>query len=354
VAIDAVMGTRTAVGRPAATGWLRGAEFDGVLIFGVAALGLASGAAVVTWPGLFPLILTLDLWLLGYHHVISTFTRISFDAASFRQYRALVLWLPLGVVAGVIVLAAGVGVWTLPTIYLYWQWWHYTRQSYGVAQLYRRKGDGGSRGAMMAAIYLLPLAGILSRSAQDPGRFLGAELRVLPVPDVGVALALAVAGVGVGWWLWEQAGTIRRGDGAWAYRAYIVSHLAIFAVGYLLIRQIDHGWLVLNVWHNAQYILVVWMFNNTRFKDGVDARARLLSTLSQRRYLVFYFGVSLLISSAVYLSLQGALGLVAASSLPLALIVYQSINFHHYIVDSVIWKVRRPQIATNLGVSAGT
>jgi hypothetical protein len=40
----------------------------------------------------------------------------------------------------------------------------------------------------------------------------------------------------------------------------------------------------------------------------------------------------------------------AALLLP-ALVIYQSINFHHYIVDSVIWKVRRKPLQTTLGIA---
>jgi hypothetical protein len=29
---------------------------------------------------------------------------------------------------------------------------------------------------------------------------------------------------------------------------------------------------------------------------------------------------------------------------------YQSINFHHYIVDSFIWKTRRPKVRAELGL----
>ncbi len=40
-------------------------------------------------------ILVADLWLLGDHHVVSTFARPCFDAGSFRQYRFFVTGLPL-------------------------------------------------------------------------------------------------------------------------------------------------------------------------------------------------------------------------------------------------------------------
>jgi hypothetical protein len=39
------------------------------------------------------------------------------------------------------------------------------------------------------------------------------------------------------------------------------------------------------------------------------------------------------------------------SLLPL-IVVYQAINFHHYIVDSIIWKIRRKPIQKTLGISA--
>ena len=126
-------------------------------------------------PKLFPLVVVADMWLLGFHHVISTYTRLAFDSESFRTYRFLVLWLPLIVLLGTISLMGLFGRWILPTIYLYWQWFHYTRQSYGIAQIYRRKaGALGEEPPLLtkAAIYLLPLWGILHRSWQKPATFL--------------------------------------------------------------------------------------------------------------------------------------------------------------------------------------
>jgi hypothetical protein len=39
------------------------------------------------------------------------------------------------------------------------------------------------------------------------------------------------------------------------------------------------------------------------------------------------------------------------ASLPLVAIVYQAINFHHYVVDAVIWKVRRKPVQQNFGIT---
>ncbi len=156
--------------------WLRSAPFDLWFIFGVAGLALASGYACVLEPSLFPRILFLDLYLLGYHHVVSTFTRLAFDRDSFLEHRFLVVWLPIIVLLTVVSVVVVVGGWVLPTAYFYWQWFHYTRQSYGIERVYRAKASEGgideatpgSDLVTRAALYLPPLWGILLRSYQSP------------------------------------------------------------------------------------------------------------------------------------------------------------------------------------------
>jgi hypothetical protein len=38
---------------------------------------------------LYPILLLADLWLLGYHHVVATYTRLAFDTQSLRRNRFL-------------------------------------------------------------------------------------------------------------------------------------------------------------------------------------------------------------------------------------------------------------------------
>lgn len=338
-----------------AWGWLRNASFDSLFIGGVAAVALASTALVVWQPMLFALVVVADMWLLGFHHVVSTFTRLAFDTESFRTYRALVLWLPLIVLAVVLALVSLFGGWILPTVYLYWQWFHYTRQSYGIAQIYRRKaGSLGDEPALLtkSIIYLLPLWGILHRSWEKPDSFLGMEVEVLPVPLVVVQAAAVVTLAAVGWWSWRLLVAARQRRLPVAYTLYMASHLVIFAFGYLVVDSLDFGWLTINIWHNAQYILLVWMYNNNRFKGGVDPQHRFLSAISQPRRVAIYFLVCLGISSLFYALLGGTLNLLGFSVLTLSLIAYQTINFHHYIVDGIIWKVRKPKLQENLGLAS--
>lgn len=334
-------------------GWLRGVGFDSTYIVGIASLAVLCGWVVVSNPALFMAVFVLNAWLLGQHHVISTFTRLTFDKDSLKEHRFLVTWLPILVLAAVIIACLALGGWILTTVYLYWQWWHYTRQSYGVSRIYQRKAGLNNDALNKLVIYSLPVAGILYRSWQAPERYLFTEVRVVPVPSWLVAVAGAFALAVIACWILRLTRDWFLGTVHMAHTLYVCSHLVIFGLGYLAIDNINHGWLVLTVWHNCQYILTVWMFNNNRFKETVDPKHRFLSSISRRDRIFTYVAVCLLISTVFYGALRYSLGWIAvatATSLPLFAIAFQAINFHHYVVDAVIWKVRRKPIQQNLGI----
>jgi hypothetical protein len=334
-------------------GWLRGRRFDSTYILGIASLAVVCGAVVVSSPALFPVAFVLNAWLLGQHHVVSTFTRLIFDKESLHEHRFLLTWLPVIMLAAVLIACVAVGTWILTTVYLYWQWWHYTRQSYGVSRIYQRKAGLENDLPNKLVIYALPVWGILNRSWQAPDKFLFMDVRVVPVPSWLVAAAGAVTVAVIGWWLLRVARDWFLGSLSIAHTLYVCSHLLMFGIGYLATENINHGWLVLTIWHNCQYILTVWMFNNNRFKDTRHVKHRFLSFISQRNRVFTYMGICLGISALLYWALRASLGwmtAVTATSLPLFIIAFQAINFHHYVVDAVIWKVRRKPIQQNLGI----
>lgn len=338
-------------------GWLRDKSFDTLFIVGISILAVYSGLVVLYAPGLFPYVLFLDLWFLGYHHVVSTYTRLCFDRESLREHWFLMFGLLPLVVLAVFLVGRWLGFWAIASIYLYWQWFHYTRQSWGIQQAYRAKAKGQVREPdwlIKAMFYLLPLTGILYRSWQAPPTFLGMELRVVPVPLFLVVLVGAAALVSVLWFSWLRLQAFRRGEGPLAHTWYMVSHCMIFSAGYLLIEDITVGWLVINIWHNAQYMLFVWHFNTNKFRDGVSVKAHLLSYLSQPKNWWLYFGLCLAITTALYGSLKYASSFVATVAVPTGIVVFQSLNFHHYIVDSRIWKLRKPRLQETLDIAKTT
>ena len=246
--------------------------------------------------------------------------------------------------AATIAMAWGVGIWTVTTAYLYWQWFHYTRQSYGIERAYRHKSDPNALiddRLTKWSLYLVPLAGIVYRSWQAQDTFLGMPVRVIPIPDVVMLTVSCIAGAVFAAWLGRQVIAAAQGRLAATHFAYLLSHYIIFVTGYLVIEDVTSGWLVLNIWHNIQYIMFVWAFNNRRFKDEVDPARPFISKLCQTRNMVAYFAVCLSISSAAYFALQVAGS--AANPVPVALVGAIAINFHHYVVDGMIWKRKRTQ-----------
>ena len=110
-------------------GWLDNVHFDSLMIIGVFALAVVSGVIVTLRPELFVPIMLVDVWLLGYHHVISTFTKLAGTKQDRKDNWMLIYPLTaLGLVA-VAGLASTFGIWTVVTIYLFWQWFHYTHKS---------------------------------------------------------------------------------------------------------------------------------------------------------------------------------------------------------------------------------
>lgn len=337
-----VGGSTVAVG----PGWLSGPAFDRHFIVTAAAIAILSGMLVAAHPGLFVPVLLLDLWLLGYHHVVSTYTQLCFDRENFARRRWLIFGLFPAVFAAVAAIGVTAGIWLLATIYLYWQWFHYTRQSYGIAQAYRRAAGGIADNEQLSRIvfYLVPLWGILHRAHQAPEFFLGLPVAHPPVPGWMVNTVAVLALAGLGWWIISRAMLWRDGRLPVGHTLYTISHFAVFYTGYVAISDINAGWIALNIWHNAQYIAFVWLQNNRRF-GGSGARpdgSLFLAWLSQRKNLWAYLGFCLAISTAVYAGLQMSLADLAGVA-ALLIIAYQTINFHHYIVDALIW--RRPRQA---------
>ena len=77
--------------------------------------------------------------------------------------------------------------------------------------------------------------------------------------------------------------------------------------------------------------------------------------LSQSRNVALYFLFGLALTSAIYLALDYLLSDVMAIGGAVVL-VYMTLNFHHYIVDSMIWKARKKPMQKVLGLNgpAGT
>ncbi len=326
--------------------WLRNRSFDMIFLLLPLALGMLTVGLCTLEPALFPYLLLADLWLLGYHHVISTYTRIAFDWVSAKRHYFLVFVLPVLVVAATYGAYRLIGHWVIASVYLYWQWFHYTRQSYGISRYYLSRG--GKTPATLyhplhtAALWALPITGILYRSWQAPGTFLMMELKVIPISFVVVAVAMVASAALILWQLRQWYMLRKAGFMHGSYAVYMLSHHAMFLFGYILVDDINTGWLGVNIWHNLQYILFVWMQNNQKFKGGIVPNQKLVSGMSQDGRIIYYMVVCLGFTFGVYILFAIiSQSLQVVSTVAVMLIVFMSVNFHHYVVDAVIWRRKK-------------
>ena len=331
--------------------WIRNAQFDMIFIWGLLGLSALTGLVIMFEPSLFWPILMIDLWFLGYHHVISTYTRICFDKESLRENGMLLFGLLPAVVIGTRGAVWVFGIWVVVTIYFYRQCWHYTRQSWGISRAYRgkdREADYEDGWLDQAIFYAVPIFGILSRSAEQHPTFIGIELWSFPVPVEVAAFSGYAAMALLAVWLLLRVRAAANGRLATVHTMYMISHFGIFYLGYLATNDITLGWLMINIWHNAQYILFVWLYNNKRFKDGVSEDAPFLSYISQNGRFWLYMLVCIAITGVIYWGVLRTIDWLFFAGLSATIVLYQIVNFHHYIVDSKIWKMRAKEVRNTL------
>lgn len=340
----------TAVALPS----FRNPTFDNFFISVIPAIAVVTAITIHFYPEYFEDVLLADLMLLGYHHVISTYTRLAFAKVSVKEHRFLLLQLPLIVLFSVWLLVYVGLVWAIATIYLHWQWWHYTRQSEGVAKALAMKlgsAEAGEARLNRVVFYSTPIAAILFASSRQPATFLFMDVVMLPVPELMAWCVLAVWGALLIHWLARQSVALKNGQLHVQHFIYLCSHHLVYFVAYIAIKDITIGWLAINIWHNMQYISFVWHFNANRFKSGVEKSYFLISWISQPHRVFIYLGVCFLTTLAFYGTINQAIDFLSPyTALPLVVIAYQTVNFHHYIVDSIIWKMRNPKIRQTLGV----
>ncbi len=339
--------------------WLEAPAVDLTLIVGV--LGVAGGfaAVVARAPQLFLPVLGVHTWLFAFAHVVATFTRLGAVPADRRRHRWLLFGLPPLLFVLTLLVGGLGGVGALCTTYFVLQWFHTVRQSWGLAQHYRRAAGGLAWDPAWLSeltIWSLPIVGLLHRSAEQPRTFLFMPIWLPRVPASMIAVAGLVTLALLAGFAWTRVAAWRAGRLSLPHTLFVGSHFVVYGAGYLWIDDLHAGWLLVNVWHNVQYLAYVWMRNRARFADGEQHDAPILSWLCQPGVGrgIAYFAASLAVSTPVF---AGVLALGARldewlapwraatpmALLPMALVLVLTINFHHYLVDAVIW--RRPRAA---------
>jgi len=330
-------------------GWLRSREFDLALICGLTAVALAAGGVIAMAPAAIALIMLVDTWVLGSPHVMATLFRLAPDRAGLKQHRFLIFVLPLIVLVVTTGIALSIGIVLVATIYFYWQWYHTLRQSWGLAQLYRRRSPVavGDHPLFAEGLFtIVALWGLLHRLTTAPEYFLFPSLPII-VPQVSVWLAdgvgvLAVAGLA--WWAIMRLREWMAGELPVAHTLFSASHFVIFIVGYVVMDDVVGGWLVTNIWHTSQYLMLVWAFNQNAVAKTQAPHGWFFQTTKGNK-APLYLGLCILAALPLYGTIFSAF-FWGATGIMIAIIANQTLNFHHFIVDAVIWRARRKPAGT--------
>ncbi|OOG44608.1 hypothetical protein [Polaromonas sp. A23] len=318
--------------------FLYGPWFDRLFLFGPVGVALGLAALASISPEIFVAVVLVDIWLFASPHVIATYTRIGHDNAHIRKHWFLIFLLPLIVLVLVTMVALAFELGGLFTLYFIAQAYHVTRQSFGISRAYRHVDPRavGSDRLSEGLIYLLPVWGLLHRCATVPDTFYGYPIYLPSVPTVFAAAIGVVAVLAFAWWVYRQVRLALIGQLNAGHSLFVASHLLVTAVAYLWVTDITLGWLAVNIWHNLQYLLFVWMQNVRR--DAQFDLQDIQSLKSPIKNAGKYLAVCLILGIAMYQALNVAGQQLIWLGLPTVFILHFTVNFHHYLVDGVIWK----------------
>jgi hypothetical protein len=277
------------------------------------------------------------------------------DRAQFAQRPRLFTWMPALAVA-VVAVAVGLNLWLIVPVAAVWQVIHTLQQRYGLLRIYARKAGYGSARLDRALVYV-PFAAALALTAAAPtvtnqfqrfGAALGGQAQevtlMVSYRVVFLALAIPLGLVAVAvlvCYARQEHAAVQRGTANPGKFQYAGSML-LLTCG--LVYDPAAGLIAMVAGHALEYCVVVINTLRSRYGRGTSARSLLAvwARTTSRRWMLLtaFFGVFLL------LDFQARSALPAGSYL----IAIYTIGLLHFVYDAVIWKLRKPAVANDLGI----
>ncbi len=282
-------------------------------------------------------------------HLISTWTRVYLDGNE-RWKRPVAYWvipafLSAFVISAVMIQSRKSAV--LLTVVFYWAFWHFVSQNWGILRIWQRRAqEAGSPIATLERVilWLGALAPMASRLHTGPWVLFGAQV-FHPTVDAWVARVLfAALAASVLLYL-----ALRIAQRRFDVRAlFLAASFVAFYVPFVMMRRSgSSAFATAACWHGLQYVGIVWLYNKSRWTGGVDAKARLVSWISQPGRASIYY-VSLLAGAGIVYVLLNVAALLVLDVRTVGVMTWTSLTLGHYWLDGVIWKLRKPELAKHL------
>ena len=356
--------------------WLVSRAFDLTWFFGGAALSLA--VLVLFFAGA-PIVALWWIWLLAFDgpHIAAAFTRTYLDAGEWRRRPGLLLGSLLTFAVGPVCLAAAVvsgspypflGFLAFATFYGYY---HVVRQHYGFVALYNTVNhDWGSdrgrldrwtlyTGCWTPYVYFLithPRTRALAGLSGPPSSLERAAAIALAAVWIVVLARFLFVHV-------RREG-LRIGN---PKTPYLAGTVALYGVIYFVIARLepvysasrgpDQDFLLLSIviviFHNVQYVGLVWFHNRNRYTESTTAGAAAFVSRAPWVFLVACVLFSLTVygtfacSTGVFpvcqwFTASPAIGAVTLNQIGLCL--WWGLAMNHYYLDQKIWRLRDDDI----------
>ena len=334
-------------------------------------MAVAGSAIRLAQPAfLFPLLILL----VSTPHYGATLVRVYENSAERRRYVLFSVWLSLLIccVIGLALYSALLGS-LIATLLFTWSPWHYTASNYGVAVLFlRRRGvDVSARaGQLLYASFLLSFAMVFV-SMNVEGSAPSTTARGYTATDVQF-ISLGIPSQMVDWLLALLAlgffGTLVGAGLDLSRKARVrdlipTALLSLAQVLWFILPLVVFRWQLapgvesINMEHRAYYFVWVGLAHGVQY---LWVTAYYERASSRWRGVLPYWGKTLLAGTAVWtlpVLLLGpfALGRIGSEgggafsyATGLALLVSAGVNFHHFMLDGVIWKLRNTRVASIL------
>ncbi|MGI8481423.1 MAG: tetratricopeptide repeat protein [Chthoniobacterales bacterium] len=278
------------------------------------------------------------------------------DRALFRRFKTRFVIAPIALLA-VCVWSSLYNIQAIQLVALTWGIWHGLMQTYGFCRIYDSKASAKAA-ARARADFALCVAWFVAAVLLSPVRFRSfldlyyeSGGPVLPVALVsavrgGIIVALALVTLVFAWRHWTDS---RDGRG-WSpvKLALLASSIGFWWYCNNGVQNILVGIALFEVFHDIQYLSIVWIYNRTRVErdESIAGFMRFVfrrsgSLLGVYVGLVLAYGsIALMTSSASADWIRhGLIGIVTASALL------------HFYYDGFIWKVRETQTRAMLGIN---
>ena len=277
------------------------------------------------------------------------------DPALFQRFKVRFLVAPLALLA-VCIWSSVYNIQAVQLVALTWGIWHGMMQTYGFCRIDDAKA--GAKAATRArADFALCFAWFVAAVLLSPLRFRSCLDLYYdsggPLLPLGVVSAIRQGIIGVlalvtAFFFWQQWNDARRGRGLSVVKMLLLaSSIAFWWYCNNGVQNILVGIALFEVFHDVQYLSIVWIYNRARVERDQSIRGFMRFVFRRSGSLIGVYVGLVAAYGAIALTTSGVnadwirnslIGVVTASALL------------HFYYDGFIWKVRETQTRSMLGI----